>query len=56
MLTDPHFGFILTAYLIAALILIGVILWIWLDHRHVMRALDELEQSGARRRSESVKE
>ena len=56
MFTDPHFGFILTAYLIAALILIGVILWIWLDHRHLMRALDELEQSGARRRSESVKE
>ena len=56
MLTDPHFGFILAAYLIAALILFGVSLWIWLDHRHVTRALDQLEQAGLRRRAEREKE
>ena len=56
MLTDPHFGSIFAAYFIAALIFLGVSLWIWLDHRHVTRALDELEQAGLRRRSESEKE
>ena len=56
MLTDPHFGFIVAAYLVAGLILLGVSLWIWIQHRRVTRALDELEQSGLRRRSESEKE
>jgi heme exporter protein D len=48
---DPHSGYILAAYGVAALVLIGLIGWIWIDHRMVTRALAALEESGARRRA-----
>ena len=49
---DPHFGFILAAFVLAAVIMSALALWIILDYRHVTRALSALEQSGTRRRSD----
>jgi len=48
----PHAGFILASYGAAALVLCGLILAIILDHRAQKRALAELEERGAGRRSE----
>ncbi len=44
-------GFIVPAYVISALVLASLIVWLWLQHRARLRDLDELERSGARRRS-----
>lgn len=51
MLDDPHSGYILAAYAVAGLILIALILWIMIDHRSITRALEALEDQGARRRA-----
>ena len=47
----PHATFIVVAYVVAAVILLALIAWIVRDHRAQKRALDELEASGATRRS-----
>lgn len=47
----PHAGFILAAYLAAAVILSGLAAVILLDRRAQRRALAALEQRGAGRRS-----
>ncbi len=47
----PHATFILAAYGAAALALLSLILWVWLDHRAQQRALDALEAQGITRRS-----
>jgi heme exporter protein D len=47
----PHATFIVVAYATAAFILLALIGWIVGDHRAQKRALDELEASGAKRRS-----
>ena len=51
MLDDPHSGYILAAYAVAGLIVIGLFVWIWIDHRSVTHALAALEETGARRRA-----
>lgn len=44
-------GYIVAAYLIAAAVLVGVLIWIVLDGRAQRRRLAELESRGIRRRS-----
>jgi heme exporter protein CcmD len=46
-----HAGFVLAAFVFAALILAGLAGWAVLDHRAQLAALDRLERAGARRRS-----
>lgn len=48
----PHAGFILASYGAVAIVLGGLMLAVILDHRAQKRALAELEQRGAGRRSE----
>jgi heme exporter protein D len=46
-----HTGFILAAYLAAAVVLTAVTLWILVDGRSLRRRLADLEARGIRRRS-----
>jgi heme exporter protein D len=46
-----HEGFIAAAYLVTAIVLIGLGLWVVLDGRAQRRRLAELEARGVRRRS-----
>jgi len=46
-----HAGFILAAYLLTAVVLAGLIVWIVIDARTQKRRLAELEAQGIRRRS-----
>jgi heme exporter protein D len=48
---DPHFGFILAAYLVTGLTCLGLIAWIVLDHRRQTALLGDLEARGVTRRS-----
>ena len=48
----PHAAFIVAAYLTAALVVLGLTGWIWLDYRNQKRALGELEARGVTRRSQ----
>jgi heme exporter protein D len=52
MTLGPHAAFILTAYAAAIAIVAGLIGWIVLDRRFLMRALQRLESHGITRRSE----
>ncbi len=47
----PHAGFIIAAYLLTFVALVGLIAWIVLDGRAQKRRLAELEARGVRRRS-----
>jgi heme exporter protein D len=47
----PHAGFIIAAYLIAALVVIGLIIWIEVDNRVQRRNLARLAAQGVTRRS-----
>jgi heme exporter protein D len=47
----PHAAFIVAAYATAALVVLGLTGWIWLDYRNQKRALGELEARGVTRRS-----
>lgn len=47
----PHAGFILAAYGVTLAVIVGLILWILLDHRALVARLHRLEARGARRRS-----
>jgi heme exporter protein D len=47
----PYGGFILAAYLLTAVVLIGLLVWIVLDGRTQRRRLAELDARGIRRRS-----
>lgn len=49
--TDPHTGFIVAAYAAAALVVAGLILWVFLDGKRLRRQIAELEARGVRRRS-----
>jgi len=55
MMDDPHWGFIVAAYLATLFILSGLIYWIVTDYRLQQRALAALEAKGTRRRSEGEK-
>jgi len=46
-----HGGFIVLGYAITALVLIGLVVWVVIDHRAQKRRIAELEARGARRRS-----
>jgi len=48
---DPHTGFVLAAYFVAALVLAALAAWVVLDHRRQRRALADLETRGVTRRS-----
>lgn len=47
----PYASFIVTSYLLAALVVAILIVWIALDYRRQQRALRDLEASGITRRS-----
>jgi heme exporter protein D len=49
----PHAAFIVSAYVIAALAVLGLVGWIILDGRLQARRLAELEARGIRRRTGS---
>ena len=46
-----HDGFIVAAYLVAIIVLAGLIGWVILDGRALKRRLADLESRGIRRRS-----
>jgi heme exporter protein D len=47
----PHAAFIAAAYLAAAAIVLGLILWIMIDGRRLRRRIAALEAAGLHRRS-----
>ncbi|MGA6969934.1 MAG: heme exporter protein CcmD [Xanthobacteraceae bacterium] len=48
----PYAGFIVTAYAAAIVIVAGLVAWVVLDRRHLVRVIAEMEAQGAGRRSE----
>ena len=50
----PHATFIIAAYAIAALVVIGLILWVEIDNRMQRQQLAKLKEQGASRRSEKT--
>lgn len=46
-------AFIIAAYAVTALVVLGLIVWVMLDRRAQQRALADLESRGIRRRSAS---
>jgi heme exporter protein D len=48
----PHAGFIIAAYAIAALVVIGLIGWVLADYATQRRLLADLEARGVTRRSQ----
>jgi heme exporter protein D len=52
----PHAAFIVIAYAAAIGIVAGLIVWIVLDRRYLVRELAELEAQGITRRSERTGE
>jgi heme exporter protein D len=51
MTLGPHADFIIAAYAIAALVIIGLIVWVELDNRAQRRRLKNLHAQGVTRRS-----
>jgi heme exporter protein D len=49
----PHAGFIIAAYALAALVVIGLIAWVLADYAAQRRLLADLEARGVTRRSDS---
>jgi heme exporter protein CcmD len=52
---NDYFGFVASAYLISALLLAGLALWIVFDARAQRRAIAALEEKGVRRRSTAAR-
>ena len=52
----PYAAFIVTAYAAALVIVAGLIVWIMLDRRHLIRVIEEIEARGITRRSEGSSE
>jgi heme exporter protein D len=52
----PHAAFIIIAYAIAALVVIGLILWVEIDNRVQRQRLAKLKDQGVSRRSEKTME
>jgi heme exporter protein D len=52
----PHAAFIVASYLMAALVVLGLIAWVLADFRAQRRVLSDLEARGVRRRSEKPPE
>ena len=51
----PHADFIVIAYAVAAVIVAGLIAWVWFDYSAQRQILDELERRGVTRRSRRPK-
>ena len=51
MALGPYASFIVTAYVLAAAVVLMLIVWVTIDHRHQKERLRELEASGVVRRS-----
>lgn len=51
----PHWGFIVAAYLVTAVVVLGLIVWIRADLAAQRRTLKDLEARGLRRRSDAAK-
>jgi heme exporter protein D len=47
----PNADFIVTAYAVAMLVVVGLIAWVWLDYRAQQSVLGDLEKRGIKRRS-----
>jgi heme exporter protein D len=47
----PHAGFIIAAYAVAVLVVIGLIIWVEFDNRAQRRYLKKLHADGVTRRS-----
>jgi heme exporter protein D len=47
----PYAVFIVTAYAAAIVIVMGLIVWIMLDRRQLIRVIEEIEAQGITRRS-----
>jgi heme exporter protein D len=52
----PYAAFIVSAYAAAIVIVAGLIAWIMLDRRHLIRVIGEIEAQGIARRSERSSE
>ena len=52
----PHAAFIVACYVMAALVVLGLIAWVLADFRAQRRVLADLEARGVRRRSEKPSE
>ena len=52
----PYAAFILTAYAAAIAIVAGLVAWVVLDRRHLIRLIAEVEARGATRRSRRERE
>jgi heme exporter protein D len=53
MQLGPHAAFIIAAYVVTALAVGALIVWVIADHRAQVRLLAELEARGVKRRSEA---
>ena len=47
----PHWGFIVSAYVVATTVVGGLVAWVTLDYASQQRALAELDRRGITRRS-----
>ena len=47
-----HADFIVAAYAVAVVVVVGLIAWVMVDHRAQTRALADMEARGVRRRAE----
>ena len=52
----PYAAFILTAYAAAIAIVAGLVAWVMLDRRHLIRLIAEVEARGVTRRSRRERE
>jgi heme exporter protein D len=52
----PYAAFIVGAYAVATVVIAGMIAWVWLDYRHQLRMLADLEARGVTRRSDQASE
>lgn len=51
MSLGPYASFIVASYILVALVIISLIVWVASDYRRQLRMLRELETSGVKRRS-----
>jgi heme exporter protein D len=51
MLSSPHAAFIVAAFAIAAAVMVGLVLWIVIDHIQLKRTLRLLEERGLLRQT-----
>ncbi len=49
---SDHLVFVLASYGLGGLILLGLIVWLWVDRNATVKELARLEELGIRRRSE----